>query len=90
MYCLEEHFRNPKYSDLDHYTKHIYIEYIKELSKLCINREYDGYFPEYLLISRDKLEQKINSMLWKWERTCAIDAWYAFLKTVDTDFYSYV
>lgn len=89
MYCLEEHFRNPKYSHLDHYTKHVYIEYIKELSPLLCGREYDGNFPEYLLISRDKLEQKINSILWRWERALAIDAWYSFLKTVDVDFYTY-
>ena len=90
VYCLEEHFRNPKYSHLDHYTKRVYIEYIKELSKLCKSKEYDGNFPEYLLISKEKIEQKINSILWKWERKLTFDAWYAFLETVDIDFYNYV
>jgi len=41
-----------KYSHLDYYTKQVYIEYIKELSKLCRGREWNDNFPEYL-ISRD-------------------------------------
>ena len=45
---------------------------------------------EYLLISKEKIEQKINSILWKWERKLTFDAWYAFLETVDVDFYNYV
>jgi len=90
MYCLEEHFRNPKYQHLDHYTKRIYIEYIKELSNLCIGRKYNGDFPEYLLISKEKIEEKINSIYWKWERNLALEAWKAFIDTVDIDFYNYI
>jgi hypothetical protein len=87
MFCLEEHFNNPKYSYLDYYTKRIYIEYIKELSKLCLGKEYDGYFPLYLL-KRTELETKMQK--WNWDKNIALEATNAFLDTVDPDFYIWV
>jgi len=87
MFCLEEHFNNPKYSYLDYYTKRIYIEYIKELSKLCLGKEYDGYFPLYLL-KRTELETKMQK--WNWDKNIALEAITCFLDTVDPDFYIWV
>jgi hypothetical protein len=86
-YDLEEHFRNPQYSHLDHYTKLIYIEYIKELSKLCRNKEWDGFFPEYL-ISRLTIEKNIEN--WKWDKKIAFAARDAFMDGVNPDFYLYI
>ena len=87
MFSLEEHFSNKHYYNLDHYTKRVYIEYIKELSKLCIGREWDGYFPLYLLKT-----QEINKKLenWHWDKKIGMDAVNAFLETIDPDFYLYI
>jgi hypothetical protein len=87
MFSLEDHFNNPKYSYLDYYTKRIYIEYIKELSKLCLGREFDNYFPLYLLKTQE-INKKIEN--WHWDKNIALEATNAFLDTVDPDFYIWV
>ena len=87
MFCLEQHFNKKEYSHLDYYTKQIYIEYIKELSKLCRGREWDGYFPEYL-ISRIALEVKLDH--WHWDKKLALQARDSFMDGIDPDFYLYL
>lgn len=87
MFSLENHFSNKYYDYLDHYTKRIYIEYIKELSVLMIGKVWDGYFPLYLLKT-----QEINAKMqnWHWDKKIGMDAVASFLETIDPDFYLYI
>ena len=87
MFSLENHFSKKEYSHLDHYTKRIYIEYIKELSKLCRGREWDEFFPEYL-ISRVAIEAKLDH--WTWDKKIVLQARDSFMDGVDPDFYLYI
>ena len=87
MFSLEDHFNNPKYNYLDYCTKRVYIQYIKELSKLCLGREFDGYFPLYLLKTQE-INKKIQNC--DLDHKIAKDATNAFLDTVDPDFYIWV
>jgi len=86
MFSLEDHFNKKEYSNLDYYTKQEYIQYIKELSKLCRGREWDGFFPEYL-ISRVALEVKLDH--WHWDKKLVLQARDSFMDAVDPDFYLY-
>jgi hypothetical protein len=86
MFSLENHFNKKEYYNLDYYTKQTYIEYIKELSKLCRGREWDGYFPEYL-ISRIALEVKLDH--WHRDKKLVLEARDCFIIGLDPEFISY-
>lgn len=86
VYSLEEHFNNPYYNNLDNKTKEIYIKCIKELSKLCRGREWDCFFPEYL-ISRVELEIKLNH--WYIDTELYLLARDSFINGLDPEFLSY-
>lgn len=86
VYSLEEHFNNPFYNNLDNKTKQTYIYYIKELSQLCRGRQWDGFFPEYL-ISRIAIEIKLDH--WYWDKNLVLEARDSFIHGLDPEFLSY-
>jgi hypothetical protein len=79
MYSLEDHFNNPYYNNLDNKTKQTFIKCIKDLSKLCRNKEWDGYFPEYL-VSRIAIEVKLDH--WYYDKELYLMARDQFMNTI--------
>lgn len=88
VYSLEKHFSNQHYNYLDYHTKQIYIEYIISLSKLCLEKEYNGNFPEYVL-NKKNIENKLKN--WpSYSKEYALLAVDSFLETIPIEFYEYV